>query len=94
MKSIMQAILLLTISAGNTLLGIGSLLSFLIGDQVIEYLLYTVLLLLATVLFFFLTRNYQYRGDSEQQIIELQSAGEDEKEDVTDTEAPLITQTK
>ncbi len=61
MKSICQAVLLLTISAGNLVLALLSLLSGLLGNQALEYGLYAALVAAAAGLFHLQTRNYSQR---------------------------------
>ncbi len=90
MKSIFQAFLLLTISAGNLLLGLLSLLSSLLDNQVLEYFLYSVFLLGATVLFFFLSRNYQYRQPQPKLEAELEILGENSGDFETNDQEDLI----
>lgn len=48
------------------MLGLLSLLSAVLGNQVIEFLLYACFLLLATGVFFLLSRNYVYRKQAVQ----------------------------
>jgi hypothetical protein len=61
MKSICQAVLLLTVSGGNLLLAALSLLSSVIANQALEYGLCAVLAAVLSILFLLQTRNYSPR---------------------------------
>ncbi len=65
MKSICQAALLLTISAGNLLLALLALLSSSIANQPLEYSLYAALMIGAAALFFLQIRFYRYKAQRE-----------------------------
>lgn len=86
MKSVMQAFFMLTISLGNIMISILTLLSHVINSQTLEYALYAMLQVLAACVFYFQIRNYRYRPvEPSADALELISGGSitvDEEEDL------------
>jgi solute carrier family 15 oligopeptide transporter 1 len=73
-KTILQAFFLLTLSLGNGLLALLSLLSHLLANQQIEFLLYALIQSFAALIFYFQSRHFRYRTPNGPEApIELQA---------------------